>query len=237
MRYYPFYIDMRDQTVLLIGGGKVGFRKARELLRSECRIVAVSKTFLEEFDRLDSERLLRHRLSVREFFARHRDILDRVNYAVVAMNDPKETQWVTDELRRRKVAVLRADKGEESDFIMPSIVEKKEVSVAIRAGGAGPLISKEIRDRIRSLLDDLDMEKIELLSNIRRKLIKIPFEDREFVLQEVIEDLLHSKIETVRDYWESLGDDDSENQGRNERESSGSHTDTVVDSKTEGKKS
>lgn len=193
-------IDMRDETVLVFGGGKVGFRKTRDLLQSECRIIAVSETFLDDFFQLDPNRIRFHRCSAKEFFQNEEGVLENIGYAIVAMNDEEENEKTSLELQKRRIRVLRVDNREGSDFIMPAVLQRDEICIAVSTGGKNPLVAKELKREIDSLLSSLDLQKLKVMEEVRAHLIKVPEGKREFEIETVMKKLIGSDIREAKKY-------------------------------------
>ena len=160
MRYFPLFADLRGQRVLVVGGGEVAERKVRLLLEAGARVEVVAPELTD---------WLRHQLptgmgeawggrgqfSVR-WLAREFDPSQFAGaaIAVAATSDPAVNARVAATARERHVLVNVVDDAERSSFIVPAIVDRSPLVIAISSGGVAPVLARHIRERLESLLDE-----------------------------------------------------------------------------------
>ncbi|SHG74399.1 precorrin-2 dehydrogenase/sirohydrochlorin ferrochelatase family protein [Halobaculum gomorrense] len=163
----PLLHDFTDETVLVVGGGPVGARKARTFAR-ESRTVVVSPAFGErEFG--DAE-LVRAAPGPGEVA----DWVDRLDPALVvaATSDEAVNEAVERAAREAGALVNRADRSGGRDagsVVVPATVRDDPVVAAVATGGAAPALSKELRRRIESEIDGAG-PMADLLAEIRADL-------------------------------------------------------------------
>jgi precorrin-2 dehydrogenase/sirohydrochlorin ferrochelatase len=143
----PLLHDFAGETVLVLGGGPVGARKARRFAR-EARVVVASPAFAaREFG--DAERV-RAAPAPEEVGG----WLDRTGAALVvaATDDAAVNAAAVSAARERGVLVNRADRaGDRSgpgSVVVPATVEDPPVTVAVATGGTAPALSRYLRERI-----------------------------------------------------------------------------------------
>jgi|APFre7841882724_1041349.scaffolds.fasta_scaffold01225_5 uroporphyrin-III C-methyltransferase/precorrin-2 dehydrogenase/sirohydrochlorin ferrochelatase len=160
MRHFPLFADLRGQRVLVVGGGEVAERKARLLLEAGARVELVAPELTEWLQHLNSAAMAdgwrsRREGSVRwlasEFDAAQ---LDGAAVAVAATNDPALNARVAATARERHVLVNVVDDAELSTFIVPAIVDRSPLVIAISSGGVAPVLARHVRERLESLLDE-----------------------------------------------------------------------------------
>lgn len=163
----PLLHDLGGETVLVFGGGPVGARKARRFAR-EARVVVVSPTFAGG-DFGDAER-------VRESPAAEdvADWLDRTEPALVvaATDDAALNARVESEARERGVLVNRTDTHGErppGSVVVPATVRDEPVVVAVSTGGTSPALSKHLRERLETELENAGA-MAELTAEVREEL-------------------------------------------------------------------
>jgi precorrin-2 dehydrogenase / sirohydrochlorin ferrochelatase len=183
--YLPLYIDMSGRRVVIFGGGPVGERKARYFLPAE--VIVVSRDFTEGLEALGRDgtiKLVRMEIS--------KDNLDAlVEGAFVAVAATGELA-LDEEIRHaaEKRHILMNSTAGDSPVIVPSLVRKGPVMVAISTGGSSPALSKYLRQRLESSIGD-DVEKMAALQERLRKRLKALVDDqkqREKLLRDVLED-------------------------------------------------
>ena len=146
MRYFPLFADLRGRRVLVVGGGAVAGRKLRLLLEAGAQVTVVAPEFDDSLREVEgSVTFLRE-----PFRASH---FDGVVLAVAATDDPDVNAHVAAVGRERNVLVNVVDVAELSSFIVPAIVDRSPLVVAISSGGVAPVLARHLRERIEALVD------------------------------------------------------------------------------------
>lgn len=145
MKFFPLFADLHGRRVLVVGGGAVAERKVRLLLEAgaHVRLVAPSLT-----DWLAAHPALEIR---REAFDEHH--CDGAVLAIAATDDRAVNEAVSRAGRERNVLVNVVDVAELSSFIVPAIVDRSPLVIAISTGGVAPVLARLVRERLESLLD------------------------------------------------------------------------------------
>ena len=147
MQYFPVFADLDGVDVLVVGGGEQAAQKVRLLRKTGARVAVVAESVGDEL-RMLGERgaidLLR-----RPF--RANDVRGR-RLVYVATGDKALDAAVSRAAQARGVAVNVVDAPELSTFITPAVVDRSPVTVAIGTQGAAPVLAREIRARIETLL-------------------------------------------------------------------------------------
>lgn len=148
----PLLHDFEGETVLVVGGGPVGARKARRFAR-EARTVVVSPEFASA-DFGDAE-LVRAAPAPEAV----RDWVDRLDPALVvaATSDEAVNEAAARAAREAGALVNRADRAggrPAGSVVVPATVRDDPVVAAVGTGGAAPALSKELRRRIESEIAD-----------------------------------------------------------------------------------
>lgn len=129
--------------ILLIGGGKVAFRKAGVLLDNKIEFKVVAKSYIEEFDKLGIDR------SSKWF-----ELNDLSGYDIVvdATGDASVAQVIIKEKQKRNLMVNFVTDAKRSDFFFPALINYGELKIAVSTEGASPTIGKFVRDKIREFI-------------------------------------------------------------------------------------
>ena len=118
MNYFPVFFDLRDQPVLVVGGGEVALRKVSLLERTGARITLVAPWIVGELqERADRGALHLH---VRKF---EPNDLDGARLVIVATSERVINRWIAQLADARHIPVNVVDDREASRFIVPAIVE------------------------------------------------------------------------------------------------------------------
>ena len=161
----PLFLDLRGKRVLLVGGGSVARAKLAALEGTGCRLRAVAAAFSPDF--LDAIRGFDATLHTRPFRASD---LNGVHFAVAATQAPPSNARIADLARRRGILVNAVDDLDHCDALFASTLRRGPFVVAVSSEGAFPGLSRALRDSLEHLLPDSELEAIEHLPLLRRRL-------------------------------------------------------------------
>ena len=140
MRYFPLFADLHDRRVLVVGGGAVAERKVRLLLEAGARVRLVAPevtTWLRENPSIAVRR--------EQFEPQH---FEGAVLAIAATDDRAVNEAVAAAGRERNVLVNVVDVAELSSFIVPAIVDRSPLVIAISTGGVAPVLARLVRERV-----------------------------------------------------------------------------------------
>jgi uroporphyrin-III C-methyltransferase / precorrin-2 dehydrogenase / sirohydrochlorin ferrochelatase len=169
VNYFPVFFDLTGQKVLVVGGGDVALRKISLLERTSALITVVAPDVAPELlARAASGKL---RLAVREFIPAD---LDGVRLVIVATSRRAVNRWIANLSESRNIPVNVVDDPEASRFIVPAIIDRDPVLVAVSTGGTSPVLARRLRERLEALIPrrigELALWLKALRSSSRRKL-------------------------------------------------------------------
>lgn len=147
MRYFPAFIELRGRPALVVGGGDAAARKAELLVRAGADVAVVA--IEPGADLLALAETGRVTLTERVF--RAADVSGRA-VVVAATGDERTDTAVSDAAGRAGIPVNVVDVPALSTFIVPAIVDRDPLTVAISSGGASPVLARTVRARIEALL-------------------------------------------------------------------------------------
>ncbi len=147
MDYLPIFRDVSERTVVVAGGGTVAARRCEIALRAG----AFVKVFAEKLE--DDFRSIREhpRLEHVPRCPRPGDF-EGVALAYAACRNEEDDRRVAEMARAAGVPVNVADRPELCDFIMPSIVDRSPMVVAVSSSGASPILARMIRAKLETML-------------------------------------------------------------------------------------
>jgi uroporphyrin-III C-methyltransferase/precorrin-2 dehydrogenase/sirohydrochlorin ferrochelatase len=143
----PIFVVMRDKLAVVVGGGLVAARRAELLVRSGARVMAFAPELSDEFRQLRAERNFQHA-------ARNPQSEDFRGCALcfVACHDEGLTQAACSAAKGAGALVNVADRPELCDFIMPAIIDRGPLVIAISTGGASPILGRMLKARLETLI-------------------------------------------------------------------------------------
>ena len=175
MSYFPIFVEMTGRRCLVIGGGAVAERKIAGLLEVGAVVVVISPDITETITRWSKEQ--RITLTARRY--RPGDLAG-FQLAFVATDDPHVNKAVFDEGREHGVWVNAADDPSHCDFILPSVLRRGDLTVAVSSGGNSPALARTIREELEAYFTGEYELLTQLAAGIRdelqRRSITVPFE-------------------------------------------------------------
>lgn len=148
MRHLPVFLDLKDAPALVVGGGRVAARKLALLRSAGAAVTVVAPAACPEVVARAGRGELRR--VKREF--RATDVAGmRIVFA--AADDGAANDAAAAAARTAGIPFNVADDGERSSFILPAIVDRSPLLVAISSGGVAPMLATAVRARLEAMLD------------------------------------------------------------------------------------
>lgn len=165
MRYYPVFLDIAGRPVIVIGGGEVAFRKIEVLLDAGAEVTVVSPRLHSQLESLVADGRVRH-------FAREYQPGDLEGYfiAFVGTDDTSANAAVAREGKERRVWVNAVDDTPNCDFIMPGIVTRGDLILAVSTSGASPAMARKMREELEGFLTEDYSRMLDLAADVRREI-------------------------------------------------------------------
>jgi siroheme synthase-like protein len=166
--WYPIFINVEDHDVVVIGGGEVCARKAETMMRYGARVTIVSPHFTDEIEAWGRD----GKLTLRRKRYESAD-LDGASIVIASTDDTSVNEQVAADARARKAPVNVVDVTPLCEFIVPAIVEKGSVTVAISTGGKSPALARTLKEDLIRLIGPEYAEVNDLLGTLREGAKKV----------------------------------------------------------------
>jgi uroporphyrin-III C-methyltransferase/precorrin-2 dehydrogenase/sirohydrochlorin ferrochelatase len=140
-------MNIRERPCLVVGGGTVASRKVSLLLRAGGRVTVVSPELCSNLRELEDE----CRIAYRPGKFSPAD-LEQQSLVIAATNDKTVNQRISELCRERGLPVNVVDQPALCSFIMPAIIDRSPVLIAVSTGGSAPVLARLIRSRLESLV-------------------------------------------------------------------------------------
>jgi len=164
MEFLPIFLNLRGRRCVVIGGGEVAARKVSLLLEVGGSVTVYSPELCGTLAELREAGKIEY---VASRFSD--DVLDGCSIAIAATDDDTVNRRVSEAAKRRNVPVNVVDQPELCSFIVPSIVDRSPVVVAVSTGGASPVLARLIRARLETLIPSAYGRLAELVASFREK--------------------------------------------------------------------
>ncbi|MGI9302367.1 MAG: siroheme synthase CysG [Gammaproteobacteria bacterium] len=147
MDYLPIFFDVKDRRCLVVGGGEIAARKVARLRSARASVHVVAPELCPSLANDAAQGLIDH--WERRF---HPDDLADCALVVAATDDAAVNHEVSESARARGIPVNVVDQPALCSFIMPSIIDRAPVIVAVSSSGASPVLARLLRARLETLI-------------------------------------------------------------------------------------
>ena len=189
MKYYPVFLDVRDRSCVVVGGGKVAERKAVALFDAGADLTVVSPELTPHLRELaDKGKITYHPKTFNE------QDLAGAYLVIAATNDALVNDAVARTCRKNDILVNVATSPDEGTFIVPSLVERGDLLIAISTCGDSPALARRVREELERTYGPEYGVFLEKMALLRRRLLQdVPNEaDRRKVFQALVDaDILY----------------------------------------------
>jgi precorrin-2 dehydrogenase / sirohydrochlorin ferrochelatase len=149
MGYYPVLLDLAGRRCVMIGGGLVAERRVEGLVASGAHVIVISPRLTAALAALAAESRIEHEPRG------YRDgDLAGADLAFVATDAGEVNAAVAREARERGIWINAADDPARCTFILPALVRRGDLTVAVATGGASPALARAIREELEAYLTD-----------------------------------------------------------------------------------
>ena len=197
--YYPVFLDLEGRLCVVVGGGGVAERKVEALLTAGARVKVIAPEATSRIEGWAQEGLVE--LERRPY--REGD-LSGAWLVVAATDDPEVQKAVFEEAEKNRLFCNVVDKPERCSFIVPSVVRRGRLQLAISTSGASPAVARRIRERLEEEFGPEWEAYLELMARWRKEVLSrdLPEERR----REILTRLAMAPIpEWIRNhYWHYL---------------------------------
>lgn len=171
MDYFPIFIRLAGQPVLVVGGGEIAARKIDLLMRADACITVVAPKLIPSLAAKVAAGSIAHVAA--EF--RPEDLHGK-RLAIGATNKRSVNAWVAHHAERLNIPVNVVDDRNLSRFIVPAIVDRSPVIVAVGSSGEAPVLTRRLRERLESFVPQR-LGVLAKLAGKLRPLVKAKIED------------------------------------------------------------
>lgn len=160
--YYPIFLDIENRNVVIIGGGEVCARKAETMMRYGAKVTIVSPEFTQEIEQWARD----GKLAMRRKRYETADIED-AHIVIASTDDTSVNEQVAADTRERRIPVNVVDVTPLCEFIVPAILEKDGIQIAISTGGKSPALARTLKEDLSRTVGPEYAEINDLLGSLR----------------------------------------------------------------------
>ncbi len=147
MKYLPIFYDLSVRPCLVVGAGDIAARKVRQLRKAEATVIVIAPDICDELKSLVDNNEIQY---IAKQFSK--EYLDDKMLVLAATNDQEVNTQISELAKERNIPVNVVDIPDLCTFVMPSIVGRDPVQIAISTGGASPVLARLLRARLETLI-------------------------------------------------------------------------------------
>ena len=185
MSYLPLFINTSEKKCLIVGGGVVASRKLIPILKSKMKVTIVSPEISDEIKELVKKS---KNLSYQPREFKENDIQDQF-LVVAATNNEATNSLIANVAKNKNILVNMAENSSLGNTLIPSVVDRDPIQIAISSGGASPILTRLVKTKLETVIPYSYSKLAEIMMSYRQK-VKKKF----------------SKIIDRRNFWESFLD-------------------------------
>ncbi len=160
--YYPILMDLKGRACLIVGGGNVAARKAGSLADAGARVTIVAPQLGDETKALCDAGKAEW---VSDVFRPEQ--MDNATLVIASTDDDEVNRNVYDAAMSRSLPVNVVDQPELCTFIVPSVVRRGDLTIAISTSGKSPAVAKSVRKRLEQEFGEEWGAYLELMGEAR----------------------------------------------------------------------
>ena len=167
MKYYPVFWDIADKKCVVAGGGEVAARKVKRLLDCGAKVSVISPTLNLELTALKDADIISHNAC--EYSSQ---FISGASLVIGATDDEKTNLLVSQDAREKGIPVNIVDDPQKCDFILPSIVERGDLAIAISTCGNSPALARHLREELEARYGEEYEIFLRILGSLRLQMTK-----------------------------------------------------------------
>ncbi len=190
MDFLPIFLNIRKQTCLVVGGGTTASRKVELLLRANAKVTVVAPQLNPKLKQwFDSKRIIH---IAAKFSPSH---LQNNQLVIAATNDKTVNEQISKLAQAQRIPVNVVDQPQLCSFIMPSIIDRSPVQIAVSTGGASPVLARLLRARLETMVPAAYGKFAEFIASFRDKVKqRFTFDERRHFWESVLQGPIAEKF-------------------------------------------
>ena len=186
-RFYPILVDLQGKKALVVGGGKVAQRKIESLLEYGGSVHVIARELTAELEQLRSRK--RIELLGGEFSEAH---LEGAFLVIAATDDALLNRRVSQEAQKRGLLVNAVDQPADCNFIVPSVLSRGDLLIAVSTSGKSPAFARKVRLELDQHFGEEYGFFLNLMGNLRKEILRLGLSQEEN--KKAFEELVYSDL-------------------------------------------
>ncbi len=187
MSYYPILIRLEGKKVVVVGGGVVAQRKVDTLLAYRADVHLISRELTPKLHQYLEKKKIK--LCGHEFDESH---LDGAFVVIAATDDPLLNRQVSERASARGLLINAVDQPADCNFIVPSILRRGDLLIAVSTSGKSPAFAKKVREELEKQFGDEYGSFLVLMGFLREEILEMNLSQEEN--KRIFQQLVNSPI-------------------------------------------
>jgi len=180
--YYPVFLNLKNRLCLIIGGGQVAERKAVILIKYGARVRIIAPSITKRLINLEEKGKLE--IIKRDY---KKGDLEGAFMVFAATNKKEINREIKKDAEEMGIIANVVDDPDFCDFIVPSIVKKGPVTIAISTSGILPMFARVFKDEIKQVLTKDHIRYVKKIGRLRKMILKevLDPKERKMIMREI----------------------------------------------------
>jgi precorrin-2 dehydrogenase / sirohydrochlorin ferrochelatase len=165
LKYYPVFLDILGKKCVVVGGGEVAARKVNRLLDCSAKVFVVSPKLSPELVTLKVQNAIEHIAADYNV-----QFVEGAALVIGATDDEKTNAVISSDARSLGIPVNIVDDPQKCDFILPSVVERGDLTIAIGTSGKSPALARHVRKELEAKYGVEYAALLKILGGLRRQM-------------------------------------------------------------------
>jgi precorrin-2 dehydrogenase/sirohydrochlorin ferrochelatase len=167
VRYYPIFLKVETRLCLVVGGGEVGARKVKTLLSCGASVALVSLELVEWLEEKIEE-------GVVDLLGDHYEekYLEGCSLVIAATDDLELNRRIAKDAEKRRLLCNVVDYPQEGNFILPALIQRGALTLAISTSGKSPALARQIREDLEHRFGEEYADFLEIMGAVRSRLLR-----------------------------------------------------------------
>ena len=167
MHYYPIFLKVENRPCLVVGGGEVGARKVKTLLNCGASVALVSPEVVDWLKK-------KIRDGVVDLVGNHyeENQLEGCFLVIAATDDLELNSQIAKDAERRGLLCNVVDYPQEGNFILPALIQRGALTLAISTSGKSPALARQIRQDLEQRFGVEYADFLAIMGAVRSRLLR-----------------------------------------------------------------
>ncbi len=168
MRYFPVFFNLQKKQCVVVGGGRVAERKIRGLRKAGALVTVVSPQLTAYLRGLKEAKRIEHRRR-----SYRTGDLKTAYLAVAATDDHRTNEKVFQEASALRIPVNAVDDPVHCTFIVPAVISRGDILIAVSTGGRSPALAKALRQKLEREIGSEYPTLLKMIGAVRKKILPL----------------------------------------------------------------